>query len=819
MLASDQAKLVEAMELCHGIEDVDDVFDFELPSSTGGANSFNEAAASTGYSSETGAGTNYNQSISNEPYHSGGTSVNSYPASTSNNNFNSGGGATGGTTGFQDGPMATTSVTSSSGFEPSSMSGDWSGRLESLNREVFGNPGFRTNQRAVMDATLSNKDVFVLMPTGGGKSLCYQLPSLLSNGLTVVFSPLISLIQDQVASMRLLNIPVASLGGNTDFEESKAVWRDAHQGDLKLLYVTPEKLAHSHAFMKLLEDLQEKDLLARFVVDEAHCVSQWGNDFRPDYLNLRQLKTRFPSVPMMALTATATPMVRENVVHCLNLRNPVTFIQSFNRKNLIYEVRKKSTSVEEDIAKFVRSHRNECGIVYCLSRQNCEDVANYLTRQGLSADYYHGALEQDERERKQQQWSSDNVKVLCATVAFGMGINKPDVRFVLHHSLPKNMECYYQEAGRAGRDGRRALCVLYYQFRDRSRVEFLLRQEKEGEPRRDPAVVAENMKKLSQMVEYCENRIDCRRVMTLEYFGETFSREMCGNTCDNCRDVTQNNLGVQSTDVSEHCRSIVKIIESLSREKCKEQVVSMIFRGARSKKKDLMSITSHEMHGVGSRSGLSVNDVKRMIRKMVSSGFLQEEVESKQYSTFMSKSTFLAIGARAWELRQPHCQVQMQFARSNSSSSRSSSIKRKSSSGAASTSKPVTDRSQYFSRRTSSSGSGVLPVISHDVDSAALTGFARRIPQELSEELATRVMDVRNQMALEQGTNPYNLIQAEMLKDLCAVCPITREQFMKVLGGVKARPLVDHFLPVLQSFRDERGLSLNDDINSVKRVA
>ncbi|XP_073065855.1 ATP-dependent DNA helicase Q-like 4A isoform X2 [Primulina eburnea] len=329
----------------------------------------------------------------------------------------------------------------------SSREFSWTRELEANNKRVFGNHSFRPNQREVINATMSGYDVFVLMPTGGGKSLTYQLPALICPGITLVISPLVSLIQDQIMHLLQANIPAAYLNANMDWSEQQEILRELNSDycKYKLLYVTPEKVAKSDVLLRHLESLHARDSLARIVIDEAHCVSQWGHDFRPDYQCLGILKQKFPSIPVLALTATATISVKEDVVQALGLVNCIVFRQSFNRPNLRYSVVPKTKKCVEDIDKFIKeNHFDECGIIYCLSRMDCEKVAEKLQQYGHKAAFYHGSMDTDHRAMTQRQWSKDEINIICATVAFGMGINKPDVRFVIHHSLPKSIEGYHQ---------------------------------------------------------------------------------------------------------------------------------------------------------------------------------------------------------------------------------------------------------------------------------------------------------------------------------------------------------------------------------------
>jgi len=391
---------------------------------------------------------------------------------------------------------------------------------QSILTNVFGYHTFRGDQEAAINAALGGQDSLVLQPTGGGKSICYQIPALLMDGVTLVVSPLIALMQDQVAALRQLGIGAAFLNSTLTGEEQSAVYQRLANGDIKLLYVAPERLIQSHTIQRL------KSLKVSLIaIDEAHCVSQWGHDFRADYLSLGQLAEHFPGVPRMALTATATSDVRDEIIQQLQLSRPKRFVAGFDRPNIRYQVQVK-VDAKRQLLAFLSDYRGDAGIIYCMSRKKTESTAEWLTKEGLIALPYHAGLDSMTRAENQRQFVSKDGVIIVATIAFGMGIDKPDVRFIAHLDLPKSIESYYQETGRAGRDGEPSVAWMVYGLQDVVRLNQMVDASQADEARK-----RNDRSKLDALLGWCEVT-NCRRRSLLAYFGDELIKD-CGN-CDVC---------------------------------------------------------------------------------------------------------------------------------------------------------------------------------------------------------------------------------------------------------------------------------------------
>jgi len=395
--------------------------------------------------------------------------------------------------------------------------------LESALKHFFGYDRFRPDQRQIIQEALADEDVLVIMPTGGGKSLCFQLPALLRPGLTIVVSPLIALMQDQVQALQDNGIGATFLNSTVGLGEARIREQAIMAGKIKLLYVAPERLL-TERFLQFLQEVKSQVGIGAIAIDEAHCVSQWGHDFRPEYRQLSSLRNYHPDIPVIALTATATARVQQDIIQQLNLEQPKVHISGFNRNNLYYEVQPKDKSPYNQLLRIVNQQEGS-GIIYCLSRKRVDEIAAKLKQDGFEALPYHAGMSDVDRAKNQTRFIRDDVQIIVATVAFGMGINKPDVRFVIHYDLPHSIENYYQESGRAGRDGEPAYCTLFFGVGDIKTIEFLINQKPDEAEKR----IAKQQ--LHQVINYAEGN-ECRRIIQLNYFGEKFPGN-CG-TCDNC---------------------------------------------------------------------------------------------------------------------------------------------------------------------------------------------------------------------------------------------------------------------------------------------
>ncbi|RDX45427.1 ATP-dependent DNA helicase [Lentinus brumalis] len=500
-------------------------------------------------------------------------------------------------------------------------------------RKVFRLQSFRPKQLEAICAAMDGRDVFVLFPTGSGKSLTFQIPAVLqTNGVTIVVGPLISLIRDQVDALLKIGVDVVKLGGeqsDRDSQEMSARERLWSADKPRLVYLTPEQLRVPPT-KRLLQSLYDRGQLMRFVIDEAHCITDWGRRFRDSYPELADIRKQYPKTPISALTATANAEVERDILCRLDMPNCAQFRLSFNRKNLYYEVRpKRQKKCIEEIAQDIIQHfPGQTGIIYCLSRTSCEDVAKVLREDyGLQAKHYHAKMDNRDRERVQREWSDGKFHIIVATVAFGMGIDKGDVRFVIHYSVPQSLAAYYQETGRAGRDGNPAQCILYYTFNDvRTRIDMIRKEDKSDDEKRWQE------DDLWTVARYCMNDVRCRRQQVLAHFGEKFDPAHCNQLCDNCRD-TRPTIRV---DHSDDAISALRLFESLAR-LCKRnsgltksQLVSAL-RGSKQKALIDKGFSTDSLYGI--LKALPQATVERLVDEMLVEGFLgSAQVQVGEYN-------------------------------------------------------------------------------------------------------------------------------------------------------------------------------------------
>ena len=506
--------------------------------------------------------------------------------------------------------------------------------INKINLEVFGNKSFKSQQEQVIKSVLNKDDIFVCMPTGAGKSLTFQIPAYISPGITIVIMPLISLIQDQLKRLENLGIKSKVISGSLTKKQEKLAYEAIEsQQDIKIVFLTPEKLSKCERLSVFLQKLHENQRISRFVIDEAHCVSKWGREFRADYLKLSSLRKEFPGVQILALTGTATEAVRKDVVKVLGMKNPKFFLAGYNRPNLFFQVLPKTKQVIEDIASIINSRfKLKTGLVYCVSKKDCEKVSAGLRNNGIVSGFYHADVPQGKRNEIQQEWMEGSVQVLVATIAFGMGIDKRDVRFVIHHSFPKSIENYYQESGRAGRDDLKSDCIVFYDYADKKKHSGLINENKRQEF---------NFHEIAVVMKYCEDFSTCRRKQILAYFGESFDEKLCNEFCDNCRNKKES----VAKDWSEEGLVCLEFVNDLPKGISTLPQVAGFLKGANQKASVLTKGNKH----FGVLAYLKLQDIETLLRHMIYEEVLSEKLV-KAFKKF--KKTKLLVGPKAFGFKQ-----------------------------------------------------------------------------------------------------------------------------------------------------------------------
>ena len=624
--------------------------------------------------------------------------------------------------------------------------------LQAELKRIFGFDEFRAGQEAVVRDALAGRDLLALMPTGGGKSLCFQLPAMLRPGVTLVVSPLIALMQDQVRLLRDNDIPASYINSSLEPPEMSRRTAALLRGEYKLFYLAPERLLLPEFLEGPLRAVSQGPGISAFVIDEAHCVSEWGHDFRREYRQLSALRRRHPQIPMLAFTATATPRVRTDIVAQLALRDPALHVSSFNRPNLFYQVRAKTKQTYPELLAQARA--GGAGIVYCLSRRRVDELALQLQSDGIQARPYHAGLDADVRRGNQEAFIRDDVQAIVATIAFGMGINKPDVRWVAHYDLPKTLEGYYQESGRAGRDGDPARCTLYFGAADIRTADFLIQQK--IDPDTGTALEEEQRiarQQLRQVLDYAEST-ECRRAVQLRYLGENFAAP-CG-ACDNCCE--PRTLQDWTTEARQFMSCIARLAQR--RQRFGAAQIIDILRGARSERVLSRGHDTLSVYGIGKQR--SVDEWRSVARALLHQGLIDETQDGYPV---------LSLNAQSGPVLRQELVVRI----------------------AAPAKK---------SRTRAGSGSAADSAVAAGAGAGARTTAAAS-PQ--SSALFERLRALRKRLADEHGLPPYVVFHDATLREMAERRPLTLSQFAELpgVGQAKLARYGDQFIAVVRDHPTE----------------